>query len=146
LEKNTIKKRKKNINHKGLEWSTCLGFFFFTGRLTGHLLLDFLTKEIASVVVTAMLGFRRSEVAEKLGYGCFTPKKFILSKNTIYTLKNLFMTLNNPKINFKTKIDLKKKSFELISTTLNKDKGKKTHKLKFLYQMKSIDTKIIIFL
>jgi hypothetical protein len=121
-------------------------FFFFTGRLTGHLLLDFLTKEIASVVVTAMLGFRRSEVAEKLGYGCFTPKKFILSKNTIYTLKNLFMTLNNPKINFKTKIDLKKKSFELISTTLNKDKGKKTHKLKFLYQMKSIDTKIIIFL
>jgi hypothetical protein len=118
LEKNTIKKRKKNINHKGLKWSTCLGFFFFTGRLIGHLLLDFLTKEIASVVVTAMLGFRRSEVAEKLGYGCFTPKKSILSKNTIYTLKNLFMTLNNPKINFKTKIDLKKKIFRANIYTL----------------------------
>jgi len=102
LEKNTIKKRKTKYQPQGPRVVNVSGLFFFTGRLTGHLLLDFLTKEIASVVVTAMLGFRRSEVAEKLGYGCITPKKSILSKNTIYTLKNLFMTSNNPKINLKT--------------------------------------------
>jgi len=103
-KKTQLKKEKKKYQPHGPRVVNVSGFFlsFFTGRLTGHLLLDFLTKEIASVVVTAMLGFRRSEVAEKLGYGCITPKKSILSKNTIYILKNLFMTSNNPKINLKT--------------------------------------------
>jgi hypothetical protein len=76
-KKTQLKKEKKKYQPHGPRVVNVSGFFlsFFTGRLTGHLLLDFLTKEIASVVVTAMLGFRRSEVAEKLGYGCFTPKK-----------------------------------------------------------------------
>jgi hypothetical protein len=68
-------------------------------------------------------------------------------KNTLNTLKNIFIAFNNSEISSKTHNQPEIKIiFEFKSTISNKFKGKKTLCINFLHQKKLIDTKTTYFL